>query len=111
MPEQHSLSGRLLRRAVKYHVAALIMWPEYPVFVNPQWSGMLIYPPSVDRVHWLTEAEPVDCVTVTVDLTSRKRHGFDIVSCVSVVKRIVGLHDWRVQTPLQLMRALRGMNG
>jgi len=111
MPPQADFIGEALRRLFKYHVAALIMWPECPVFVQPQWSGLLAYKPSADKAHLLGDAPAEYVVTVTARIDSRERFGPDILTCVNVVKRIIGLRDWRVQTPRQLLRALRRFNG
>ena len=111
MPPQPDWFGRMVRWFFQYHVAVLIMWPDVPVFVQPAWTGIKAFAPHPDRAHWLYDGAAADVIVVTVDLEKRERFDIDILTCVNVVKRIIGLHDWRVQTPRQLLRALLRRNG
>jgi hypothetical protein len=77
---------RLVRWWSKYHVFAVLDLTErmrhHPVIVD--WVELNIDTPVEERFHW-----------------------FEPLTCVTVVKRLIGLNEWWVMTPKQLMKRLR----
>ena len=91
-----------------YHVSALVMTEAGSVYVQPGWRGIRVFPVSVRFAGFMCPEEDVeDVVVVEAQWGASPMFGFDILTCVSVVKRILGIRDWRVQTPRQLHRRLR----
>lgn len=54
----------------------------------------------------LLRAEGHTLVAVTIAAPPRKAAPFMPLTCVEVVKRLLGIHDWRIITPYQLYRHL-----
>lgn len=63
-------------------------------------------PPDFDVPGWL-RMRGHRVVSADVD-RPQKCAPFALFSCVEAVKRSIGLHDWRIITPWQLYKYLRG---
>lgn len=101
---------RLTRWLTKYHIFAVIDYGYEEVFIfDPSITGLRIQPvyrATVDNL--CGSGRIVDTVEVTCGTMVRARfHWFEPLTCVTMVKRLVGLNDWRVWTPRQLMKRLK----
>lgn len=73
------------------------------VVVNQTWTGLYI-----QAVGWSLSASTLAChkagFTVRRVLNKKKASYTPrgLITCVSVVKSVLGIHDWRVITPYQL---------
>lgn len=99
---------RLIRRIAKFHVVAFVQTGDnMPVFVDPTGYGMFVKPVTQDHMTILSkQLGTVDSAVVECRHDGTPFPMLQCMSCVSVVKRLVGMHDWTVITPKQLMRKL-----
>jgi len=64
---------------------------------------------EVDLERLIATFDVLERITVWTERVNREAPWgwFQPPTCVSLVKRVVGVRDWRVQTPISLIRTLR----
>ncbi len=109
---RRNLLWRLIERVAKYHVWLIFDEHDtlpYVTALNSDSMGLRLYTITRDEAQKAIYGENVvDRVRVKVGAPSLQFGWFEFLSCVTIAKRAVGIRSWRVQTPEQLMRAIRG---
>lgn len=94
----------------KYHVMAGIHYPESPdavVVLDPQISGLHVYAITADSFKRDAEGLRFDySITVDVDQDESNFSWIEPLTCVTVLKRLIGLKKFWIWTPKQLLREL-----
>lgn len=69
------------------------------------------------EIHWKSAVEMISeelvtgriTVVAAIDVEKKYRYGYiplGLFNCVTLVKSLLGVHDWRIQTPQSLLRCL-----
>jgi hypothetical protein len=105
-----------LRWIFPVHMYALLRWKgpdgnflDDMILVDPHLGQVEITPIHLSdlayRTRYTCELDRL-LVEYPEDVPLTQRIVFEPLTCVTVIKRILGIRDWRIQTPKQLKRYL-----
>lgn len=91
------LGGRLF----KYHVRLSTFTPAH-IAIDVGLSGAILHTDA-----WIQPA----CLVLPVDVNriTNGPFGIELFTCVTMTKRVLGITNWRIQTPMQLKRYIESL--
>lgn len=100
---------RLIARVVRWHVWAIVWYGDESYLVDPTWDGLRIAPMDpVTLRQYLRNSDVVETRQCEMEVQDLKFPLLEPMTCVTIVKRIIGIRNPWVLTPKQLLRAIDG---